>query len=465
MTAATRRPALEQRSIDHIPEDERHGRPWSLLTLWFASNIQVNAIVTGALGIFVGLDLLWTIVTIVVGNLVGALFMAYHSVQGPRLGVPQMIQSRAQFGFAGAALPILVTIGIYLGFAVEGGVLAGDALAGWTGMSQTLGIVIFNVVLGLVALVGHDLIHQAGRVISVISLIVFAVLFVNLVGHVGAVHTASHDTWQNILLAISIFVAWQVTWAPYVSDYSRYLPADTSTAAAFWPTYAGAVIGGVWAMLIGAFAALLAPNAVDADTVGYLAGRLSGVHGLIVLALLLGLVPAQAEGPYGAFLAAVAAVSERGRIAGTVLQRAVFVTVFTVVAIVLAVVAGSHLLTTFENITLFLLYLLVPWTAINLTDFYLVRRGHYDIAALFQRDGAYGWISWPSVILYLVTIGIEIPFVDATLYEGPIAKALGGTDIAWIVGLLIASVVYWLLARARQIPDAPPQPGVDPLRD
>ena len=66
------------------------------------------------------------------------------------------------------------------------------------------------------------------------------------------------------------------------------------------------------------------------------------------------------------------------------------------------------------------------------------------------------------MILYLVTIGIEIPFVDATLYEGPIAKALGGTDIAWIVGLVIASVVYWLLARARHIPDAPPEPGAQP---
>ena len=121
----------------------------------------------------------------------------------------------------------MVTILIYLGFAVEGGVAAGDALAAWAGISQTLGIIIFNVVLMLVALVGHDLIHRASRVISVISLVVFAALFINLVPHVGAVHVDGHDSWQNILLAISIFVAWQVTWAPYVSDYSRYLPVDT----------------------------------------------------------------------------------------------------------------------------------------------------------------------------------------------------------------------------------------------
>ena len=210
-------------------------------------------------------------------------------------------------------------------------------------------------------------------------------------------------------------------------------------------------------MIIGAFAALLAPSAVDADTVGYLAGRLSGVHGLIVLALLLGLVPAQAEGPYGAFLTAMAGLSARGRAASsTVLLRVGFVIVFTIVAIVLAVAAGPNLETTFENITLFLLYLLVPWTAINLTDFYLVRRGQYDIDALFEVNGPYGLISWPSVVLYLVTIGVEIPFVNTSLLEGPIAKAMGGADIAWIVGLVLAAVTYWLLARARRVPDPPP---------
>jgi hypothetical protein len=247
--------------------------------------------------VFIGLNLTWAIVTIVVGNLIGALFMAYHSVQGPRLGVPQMIQSRAQFGFLGALLPIAVTILIYLGFAVEGGLVAGDALASWLAISQTLGIVIFNVALMLVALVGHDLIHRASRVISVISVIVFAALFINLVGHVGSVHVHGHDSWQNILLVISIVVAWQVTWAPYVSDYSRYLPVDTPGAATFWTTYLGAVVGGAWAMIIGAFAALLAPAAIDADTIGYLAGRLHAVRPLIIIALLLGLVPAQAEGP------------------------------------------------------------------------------------------------------------------------------------------------------------------------
>ena len=51
--------------------------------------------------------------------------MALHPAQGPRLGIPQMIQSRAQFGFYGAVVPILLVIMMYIGFFASSGVLGG----------------------------------------------------------------------------------------------------------------------------------------------------------------------------------------------------------------------------------------------------------------------------------------------------------------------------------------------------
>ena len=83
--------SVEERSIDQIPEDERHGRPSSLFSVWFAANMQVTTVVTGALGVILGLPLPWALLAIIVGNLVGAVFMALHSAQGPKLGIPQML--------------------------------------------------------------------------------------------------------------------------------------------------------------------------------------------------------------------------------------------------------------------------------------------------------------------------------------------------------------------------------------
>lgn len=441
---------LERHSIEHIPEAERHGRPWNLFTLWFASNVQINALVTGALAVYVGLDLTWSIIAILVGNLVGGVFMAYHSVQGSQLGVPQMVQSRAQFGFRGAVLPMAITVLMYLGFAIEGGVLAGQTIANAIGTPVWLGIVIFNVVLLVIALIGYDLIHSVSKVLTIVSAVVFAALFVSLASSLGSVPAGQPVTWQTVLLAISIFASWQITWAPYVSDYSRYLPKDTPLRKTFWYTYLGSAVGASLTMMIGAFAVLVAGDAFGAGAVGFLSGRFPAIEGLLTVALLVSIVPAGAEGPYGAFLTGLAAASEHGvSRADTPTVRAAFVTVFTVVATLVAVAASEDLLATFTNVTLFVLYLLVPWTAINLTDYYIVRRGRYSIPELFKRDGLYGFMNWRAVILYLVTVAIELPFINTPLYQGPISVALDGADIAWLLGLVIPAVGYYLLVHRR----------------
>ena len=93
---------VEEHSIDFIPLNERYWKAWELGPFWFASNQQFLTVVTGLLAVVLGLNLFWAIVAIVVGNLFGTVFMAYHSAQGPKLGIPQMLQSRAQFGFYGA---------------------------------------------------------------------------------------------------------------------------------------------------------------------------------------------------------------------------------------------------------------------------------------------------------------------------------------------------------------------------
>jgi hypothetical protein len=47
----TRTPSgqVEQRTIEHVPVDERHGRARDLFTVWFGSNIMLLTIITGAL--------------------------------------------------------------------------------------------------------------------------------------------------------------------------------------------------------------------------------------------------------------------------------------------------------------------------------------------------------------------------------------------------------------------------------
>ncbi|MBV9804711.1 MAG: cytosine permease, partial [Solirubrobacterales bacterium] len=128
-TEAPEAAAIEQRTISQVPLSERHGRVRDLFTIWFGSNVMLLTIVTGALATTVyGLSLAWAGAAIIVGNLLGAVFMALHSVQGPRLGVPQMIQSRGQFGAWGAIVVVAVVMIMYLGFIASNAVLGGESI-------------------------------------------------------------------------------------------------------------------------------------------------------------------------------------------------------------------------------------------------------------------------------------------------------------------------------------------------
>jgi NCS1 family nucleobase:cation symporter-1 len=106
---------IEDKTIQPIPLGERHGKARDLFTVWFGSNIMMLTVTTGALATTLyGQPFWFAVVGIVVGNLLGAVLMALHSAQGPRLGVPQMVQTRGQFGSYGSLLVIALVIFMYV---------------------------------------------------------------------------------------------------------------------------------------------------------------------------------------------------------------------------------------------------------------------------------------------------------------------------------------------------------------
>jgi NCS1 family nucleobase:cation symporter-1 len=439
---------IERRAIEYIPPAERHGRPNTLFTIWFASNAQITAVATGLLATVVfGLSLPWSIAAILIGNLVGGLFMAYHSVQGPRLGMPQMIQSRAQFGMFGAVLPILAVVAMYIGFFTSSAILGGEALGRLLHVSTDWGIVLCDAITLVMAWVGYDLIHRYDRWASVLFAAVFLAITIKMLTVARPAYHGHDDTAANVLLAISVFVSWQITWAPYVSDYSRYLPQDTPASRTFWYTYAGSAVGACWFMVIGALGGVLAPAAISANTAGYFAGLFPAVQWLILLTAVLGIFAANVENLYGPFLAGAAALSPSGRVGSAPLARFLAAAAVAILGTLFGILASAHFLTDLSNFVLFLLYFMIPWTAINLTDYYLVRRGRYDVGDMFRTDGRYGPVNWWGVGIYVLTILVEIPFANSSLYEGPIARGLGGADISWIIGFILAAGLYYLAAR------------------
>ena len=132
--------------------------------------------------------------------------------------------------------------------------------------------------------------------------------------------------------------------------------------------------------------------------------------------------------------------------------RAVLAVVIAALAVVPAIESQHNFLVDYTNLILLLMYVVVPWTAINLTDFYLVRRGDYDARQLLLRNGAYGRFNLAGMACYLAGIAVEMPFVNTAVYEGPAARSLSGVDISWIICLAVISPLYYLAARRRRAP-------------
>jgi NCS1 family nucleobase:cation symporter-1 len=442
--------AVERRSIDVIPDDERHGSVRSLFTVWFSANMQITTVATGAVAASLGLPLWWAVVGLVLGNLIGAIFMALHSAQGPKLGIPQMIQSRAQFGFYGAILPLLLVVLMYVGFFAASGVLGGSALAEWWHIGHTPATIIVAALCTVLAIYGYRLIQAYERWIALVSGLGFLYLTIRLFTkyHVGPAFHGGHFTFGLFLLTATLAITWQVTYAPYVADYSRYLPRTTSVRSAFWWTYGGTVIGTVWMMLFGAIAASVAVNTFDGGSVSFfvdLGG--SGAHWLFALVIILGVVAVNVLNLYGMFMCVTTTITALRPLQVARGVRTVFILISAVIGTVIAIAATSSFLDSFQNFILFLAYFMIPWTAINLTDFYFVRKERYDMDSIFRPDGIYGRFNVRTIAVYVIAVLVEIPFMSTTFYTGPLVSHLGGADISWIFGLIVAAGLYYILMR------------------
>src|SRR5580700_795364 len=119
---------IERRSIDYVHIAERHGKVWHLWPVWFSGDAHLATVATGVVGVALGGNLLWMALAVLFGCAFGTFFMAFHSTQGPQLGLPQMIQSRPQFGYVGALLVWAVALVSYIGYNAFNQVLAAQAL-------------------------------------------------------------------------------------------------------------------------------------------------------------------------------------------------------------------------------------------------------------------------------------------------------------------------------------------------
>jgi nucleobase:cation symporter-1, NCS1 family len=452
VAAERRAGVIESRSIDWITPDERHGTPWRVSPLFFIANWSFFTVALGFTGPALGLSVGWAVLASALGLLVGTFFMAFHATQGPRLGLPQIIQSRAQFGFYGVIVVVAMSLTCYLAFGVVYTILTSQGLAQIFGWSPIAVGLVVNVVGGLFAIAGHDYLHRISQLVFFVTVPLVVVFTAAVVfGHAGGTTPSPsehHFVVSAFFTVFAISAAYNIALAPIVSDYTRYLPEKTSARSLIASVYVGAGISALWLIALGAWLSAHY-GAQDALVALHDAGD-SVFHGfgsVLALASAATLIVCIATAAYSVALQFLTGVDLVKGFKPTPALRIVITAATIAIYLLVALPFGDRVINAASNALSLMLFLLVPWTAVNLTDYFFVRRGQYAITDLFTPHGVYGGWAWRGIVAYFAGFAAMVPFAVLPFFTGPVGALLGGIDISWLAGLVTAAALYYAFSR------------------
>jgi len=177
-------------------------------------------------------------------------------------------------------------------------------------------------------------------------------------------------------------------------------------------------------------------------------GLFDGFGWIAIFSLFIGLLSVMAINQYGGMMSMTSIVDSIKPVKPTRNIRIIGILVMFVLVWGAARFIGIERFNKFYgNVLIFLAYLFTPWTAINLVDYFFVRRGIYSTREIFNAQGIYGRWGWRGQTSYLVALVCMVPFMVTAPFTGSFAHELGDVDYSLFVGLPIAGILYWVLCR------------------
>ena len=440
---------VEKTGIEHVTDEQRHGSPGRVFTLWFAANLTIADYVIGVLCVLpsgqgFGLTVPQAVPILLVGNLLGGLFVGLAAAMGPTLGFPQIVSSRASFGRYGNYLPGALNWVSTVGWFTVNTILAVFALQViFPGANFAAGAAAYVLIQAVIAIYGHDFIHLFEKAMSVVLGLLFLMIFAITVPSLGSAlaYVPSGATGALSFGAVGTVLvscfSYLMSWSPYASDYSRYLPATSSKPKILLLALAGGAASSFAVEVVGALVGSL--TAVQWGT-SYFGGLNSeaGVFGWVAMVtLILGAFAADALNLYTNSLSALAL--------GVRASRWKTVAAGAVVGCLLAISVGEQFEPFYESFLLLLSYWIMPWLAIVIVDFFVARRTTVEGSA-----NPKGW-DRGALAVYAASVLVSVPFMVPLIAIGPPVGALaswfGGADFSYFISFVAAAALTVIVRR------------------
>jgi NCS1 family nucleobase:cation symporter-1 len=443
---------IESHGIEPIPDNARYGSVGRVFTVWFTPNLVPAAFFIGTLAAASFLEVGWVtgLIAIVVGNLLGSFLVGALATMGPATGMAQMPLSRLAFGKS-IAVPALLNWASCIGWDGVNSVFGAAAISLLTGLPFLASLVIVVIAQGALGVLGYEAIHQFEKWGAIALGVVFAVLTVSIAGNASGGFARTDglpdlDGFGAFVTYTAIVASFVVAWGLYASDYTRYLPSTTSRPRIFWYTVLGLTLSAGWIEVLG----LAVADKATGNNVGTINDILgAGLLGsLALVAIAVGTVAVNAMNDYTGSLSLQAAGIRVPRV-----YSAILVAILGFIATI--IINNGDLLHNVESYLLLILYWVTPWAAVILVDWWL-RGRRAEVGGLMSYGRLpSGWLALASLIIgFLVSVPFQQSELGFDLAEKtglPIntfaSDSLHYADIAFLVGFVVAGVIYWIGSR------------------
>lgn len=443
---------VEQHGIDHVPENARYGHPRNQFTIRFSPVIYLAGIFVGATGGAFGLGIWGSITAIVLGNLLGSIATGLCALMGPKMGMPQLPMGRAAFGYHGNYMPSFLTLIVYVGYYTVGTVLGAKSLADLFGISYKPMVIVVAALSVVIGIYGYQMLHVFGRWITYISIVVLAAVSIYMFAHgagPGASSTLDGSAFVTMwMLQFTVTFGYTVSWGPYASDYSRYLPAKTSSLSVFGWATSGLFAATTWMMVLGA--ALISLNPAGDVIDAFAIALPEWLRYTVLLVLGLSAIPHNSVNLYSGAMATLTC-DVRAR-------QSWIVTICGIFGGILALaIGGSSFEDHFSSFLHVISYYIMPWLAILAVAYFKIYRNGNALprfSEFYKPQGAFKGIIWPGMGAFIAGVVVSIPFMANDYFTGPIGEYLNGADLSYFVSGALAAILFAAIGRpVRDVPE------------
>lgn len=411
-----------------VENQKRYLKEWDFFLLWAGAAISLSEIWAG--GLLASFGLATGLLLILLGHALGNVPMVCGGVIGSRHGVPSIVSTRGALGNRGSILPALLNIVQLVGWTAVMLWIGGQSVAGLAGGAENLRwwIAGLGVITTLWAMMGRRVwqaIQRTGVVLLLLLSLVMTVLALETYGW-RQLWSAPSAPSMPFMLGLDLVIAMPISWMPLVSDYSRYAAAPGRGARGTWWGY---FLVSSWMYAVGLIVAI----ATKSDAPEAMMLQLMGEHRLLLPAVLVVLLSTVTTTFLDIYSNAVSAQS-------------LFPTVGTRLLTLAAGFVGTLLAlffdaTRFEGFLLLVGSAFCPLFAVVLTDYFILKRGHYAADDLFRR-GRYWYTGGVNARALLVWV---IGFV---VYQWCARSGfVGGSSIP---SMLVAAFLYLFVSIGKQ---------------